>query len=275
MLIIFIEVIIIAMITRKREHLIQIFLFLLVLSLSAAACGFPGVLPAPSATPSPFPHTATPSYTIAPTATASPTATITPTPSKTPWPTSTPTYAILRGVVQPAQVNCRYGPGAMYIYKYGLREGNMLEVIGRNEPGSWILVQAIGGNNPCWMNAELMEIRGDVMTLAPADPHIIMAWSPYYNSLTGVSAVRDGDQVTISWHPLVLRAGDDAEQTPYVVEAWLCQGGQLVFTPFGAYQTQLVVSDEPGCAEPSYVRVMGAEKHGYTPWIKIDLPPRE
>lgn len=263
------------MYNTHKQNLICLSLLLFALLFSTSACSYPGVLPAPSATSSPIPSTATPSLTLASSATASPTATVTPPPSKTPWPTATATFAILRGVVQPAQVNCRYGPGAMYLYKYGLREGNTLEVIARNQPGSWILVQAIGGNNPCWMNAELMEIGGDVMAVAPVDPHIIMAWSPYYSALTGVSAVRDGDQVTISWQPLILRAGDSAEQVPYVVEAWLCQGGQLVFTPYGVYETQLVIQDEPGCTEPSYARVMGAEKHGYTPWIKVDLPPRD
>src|SRR4030042_1735732 len=69
------------------------------------------------------------------------------TPTQSPAATSIPTYAILRGTVL-EQSNCRYGPGAAYLYKYGLYSGNNLEIIGRNEPGTWIMVQAIGGNNP-------------------------------------------------------------------------------------------------------------------------------
>jgi hypothetical protein len=142
-----------------------------------------------------------------------------------------------------------------------------LEVIGRNETGAWILVQAIGGNNPCWLKASLMDIRGDVSSLAPAS--LPLPQSPYYGPLTGAASVRDGNSVTISWNPLYLRAGDDSEQYPYLVEAWLCQGGKLVFTPIGSWETIVVVTDEPGCSEPSHARVYGVEKHGYTNWVEV------
>jgi hypothetical protein len=169
------------------------------------------------------------------------------------------------------QANCRYGPGAPYLYKYYLVPGSNLEIIGRNELGTWILVQAIGGNNPCWVNASLMEIRGDVMTVAPT--YLPLPQSPYYGPLTGVSAVRQGNEVIISWNELVLRAGDDSEQYDYLIEAWLCQNGQLVFMSIGSYATIVNVLDEPGCIEPSHGRVYGVEKHGYTNWVTIPWPP--
>ena len=49
--------------------------------------------------------------------------------------------------------------------------------------------------------------------------------------------MRHGDEVVISWDPLYLRAGDDSEWFPYLVEAWVCQDGRLVFTPLGSYET--------------------------------------
>jgi hypothetical protein len=195
-----------------------------------------------------------------------PSSTVTMTASPSSTPTVIPTYAILRGTVR-EQSNCRYGPGAAYLYKYGLYSGNNLEVIGRNETGSWILVQAIGGSNPCWLKATLMDVKGDIITLAPAS--MPLPQSPYYGSLTGVASVRDGDRVTISWHPLYLRAGDDSLQYPYLVEAWLCQTGKLVFTPIGSWEPIVVVTDEPGCSEPSHARVYGVEKHGYTNWVEV------
>lgn len=166
--------------------------------------------------------------------------------------------------------NCRYGPGAAYLYKYALIEGSNLEIIGRNERASWLLVRAIGGSNPCWVKADLMEARGEIADLSPAELPLPM--SPYYGPLTGASASRSGSEVTISWHPLVLRPGDDSEQYPYLVEAWLCQGGELIFTPIGSYQTMIKVNDEPGCDPPSHGRVYGVEKHGYTRWIAIPWP---
>jgi hypothetical protein len=169
------------------------------------------------------------------------------------------------------QSNCRYGPGAAYLYKYGLYPGNNIEIIGRNDPGTWIVIQAIGGANPCWVKASLLEIKGDVMAVAPMELPLPM--SPYYGPLTGVAARRKGDTVTISWDSLVLRAGDDSLQYPYLVEAWLCQGGQLTFTPIGSWETSVTVTDEPGCPQPSHARVYGVEKHGYTLWREVPWPP--
>jgi len=190
-------------------------------------------------------------------------------PTVTPLPTFTPTYAILRGTVL-EQSNCRYGPGAAYLYKYGVYADYYMDMIGRNETGTWVVVQAIGGNNPCWVKASLINIKGDVMSLAPTS--LPLPESPYYGPLNGVSAVRNGDSVTISWDPLILRAGDDSDQYPYLVEAWLCTNGQLAFTPIGSRETILTVQDESGCVETSHARVYGVEKHGYTAWVNIPWP---
>jgi len=222
--------------------------------------------PLPTDTPTEIP-TDTPTNTPVPTDTATATATLTP--------TVTPTYAIFRGKVIPDRANCRYGPGAAYLYKYGLVGGSNLEIIGRNELGTWVLIQAIGGDNPCWVKAELMELKGEALTLEPVDVHIVQGWSPYYPPLTNVSAVRDEDdesKVTVFWSPLVLRAGDDAEQVPYVVEGGVLDAGEIVFTPIGAYETVALVIDEPGCDEPSHGRVLAAEKHGYTAPVEIPWP---
>jgi len=217
----------------------------------------------PSQTPQP---SQTPSPTITPTSTSTSTPTSTQTPVLTSTPTSTPTYATWRGTVL-EQANCRYGPGAAYLYKYGLYPGNNLEVIGRNEPGTWIVVRAIGGTNPCWVKASLLDIHGDVMSLAPAS--LPLPQSPYYGPLTGASSQRSGDSVVISWNPLILRAGDDSLQYPYLIEAWLCRAGQLTFTPIGSWEAIVNVQDESGCSEPSHARVYGVEKHGYTKWVEI------
>jgi len=110
------------------------------------------------------------------------------------------------------------------------------------------------------------------MSLAPMS--LPLPWSPYYGPLTGVWAEREGDSVMISWNPLALRAGDDSLQFPYLVEAWLCMDGKLVFTPIGSWDTILSVQDEAGCTEPSHARIYGVEKHGYTAWVTIPWPQR-
>jgi hypothetical protein len=161
----------------------------------------------------------------------------------------------------------------MYLFKYSVF-GN-IELIGRMEKGTWLLVQAIDGDNPCWVNGEMMEIQGNEAALEPVDPHSVLPWSPYYGPLTSVSAVREGDVVTVFWDPLPLRSGDDSEQVPYVVEAWVCINGEIVFSPVGAYALAVEVTDEAGCSEPSHARVFAAEKHGYTQWVEITWPPPE
>jgi hypothetical protein len=81
--------------------------------------------------------------------------------------------------------------------------------------------------------------------------------------------------VTVFWHPLILNAGDDSEQVPYIVEAWVCQNGQMVFLPASTYQTALAITDEPGCSEESHARFIAAEKHGYTRRVLVPWPPAE
>jgi hypothetical protein len=216
-------------------------------------------------------YTRTPASTATetplPTRTSIPTAM--PTPTEIPTATPVPTYVILRGQVL-VRSNCRYGPGAPYLYKYGLVPGSNLEIIGRTDLGTWILVRAIGGNNPCWVKASLMDIKGDVMNVEPT--YVPLPPSPYYGPPSGVSAQREGNEVHISWNPINLRAGDDQAAASYVVEAWVCQAGQLIFTPVGSYYPSATVLDEPGCSQPSHARLLGAEKHGYTRAVEIPWP---
>jgi len=226
-------------------------------------------------TPSPLTDlSATPTETSVPALAPSPTSSLTATlePIETSTPTIIPTYAILRGEVL-VRSNCRYGPGWGYLYKYGLVVGSNLEIFGRTDDGKWILIRAIGGTNPCWVKASLMDIKGDVMAVEPT--YIPLPQSPYYAPLRGASAWRDGRYVTISWHAMSLRPGDDSGQYPYLVEAWVCDGEKLRFTPIGTYETSLTMVDEPGCTELSYGRVYGVEKHGYMRWIEIPWPQNE
>lgn len=221
--------------------------------------------------------------TLPPTTTSLPTASPFPTRTETMTPTliAVPTYAILRGTINVEHASCRYGPGAMYLYLYGLLQGANQDIIGRTDTGKWLLTRSRGDNKSCWVKASLMDIKGDVMSvemvypdkyhLPPSNQHYLSPWD--------VAAIRHGDQVVISWKSEALRPGDgegDEEGRAsilYVVETWVCQGGQLIFTPVGVYGPQATVSDEPGCSEPSYGRVFFAEKHGYQGPSEIPWPP--
>jgi hypothetical protein len=235
----------------------------------------PTLADTPTATINP---TATPTHTALPTETHTPTATRTPLPSATRTVTATPvpTYVKLRGKVIIDQAVCHYGPGAPYLYKYGVYKDSNLEILRRIEYGNYVEVQAIGGDNRCWVREDYFELKGDFLDLEPVSAaDVPLPITPYYGSPGGVSASRSGNEVTISWNPLILKAGDDSEQVPYIVEAWVCQEGEYRFKPTGAWTTSVTILDEPGCELASGGFFTAAEKHGYTPRIPIDWPTSE
>lgn len=171
------------------------------------------------------------------------------------------------------QAVCHYGPGAPYLYKYGVIQGSNLEILARDELGVYLEVQAIGGNNPCWVKGEYMKVKGSLTDLQPIRTlDVRLPISPYYKPTLVVSSRRSGADVTVFWQKYTLRAGDDSEQVPYLIEAWVCHGGQVAFTPLGAYETALKIPDEPGCAAPSHARFYAVEKHGYIGPVEIPWP---
>uniref|UniRef100_A0A7C4PM39 SH3 domain-containing protein n=1 Tax=Anaerolinea thermolimosa TaxID=229919 RepID=A0A7C4PM39_9CHLR len=230
--------------------------------------------PAPSITytlewtssPTLQPFTATPTVTITPTLTPQSTSTFTPAPTRV--------YQKLRGEVIVEQAVCHYGPGAPYLYKYGVYQGSNLEVLRRVEGSNYVEIRAIGGTNACWVKVDYLKIQGNWLDLEPVSAdQVVLPRSPYYNPPTGVTAQRSGSVVTVSWYGIDLRPGDDSEQTPYIVEAWVCQQGKILFLPVGTYRTAVEITDEPGCAQPSRARLTAAEKHGYTAFVDIPWPP--
>ena len=156
--------------------------------------------------------TPTATFTAKPSATATATSTNTPSPTftRTASPTLIPTYEILRGEVNVPHVSCFYGPHKSYLYKYGLVGGSNLEIIGRNIDTNYIEIRAIGGTNPCWMNFEWMNVKGDINLVRPIPAtEVVLPQSPYYGPVSGVKATREGDQVTISWNYLAISPGKD------------------------------------------------------------------
>lgn len=255
----------------------SVILFLIILSACAprSAADAPAALTETPARTSETAQTSTPAPTHTPGSTA--TATFTPEPTATISPTVTNTpVEKLRVNITIENAVCHYGPGKPYLYKYGVHKGYVMEALSRDVTGTYIEVQAIGGDNPCWVNADYMEFQGDMQALKVVRPEEIkLPMSPYYAPPVKVEAGRSGDEVVVTWMPLNLKAGDSSEQTPYIVEAWVCLAGGLVFQPVGSYQPRVVIVDEPGCPEPSGARLLAAEKHGYTRPVEIIWPPAQ
>ncbi|HVN16762.1 MAG TPA: ATP-binding protein, partial [Anaerolineales bacterium] len=176
----------------------------------------------------------TPSVTPSPTLTTTFTPTITDTPTITPI----PTYAVLPGMVI-NDTACFYGPGNVYLQKYGLKGGANLSVVGinQNTTGIWLYVQnsftpLARAANPCWVNLKNMRVVGNLADLQPAYPDKSpLPKSPDYPAPTNVMAIRSGDQVTITWDyttPVPPGMRESTDSPLWLVELWTCQKGQLV-----------------------------------------------
>ena len=233
-----------------------------------------------------LPVTVTPRPTSAESPTPSSTPTETATPSSTPTPSTTPTYAAPRiRVLMWSQ--CRYGPGVGYLYEYDLFEGNLMEVIGWQEilawksdgvwePSIWLYVRALGGVNICWVNSNLVKVYSGSIFDAPRFT-ARMPFSELYRAPKAVEAWRDGNNVTVMWSSVWMTEDD---YRGYLVEAWVCHGGQLYLAPVGYAGVNIanpavIIPDEPGCSEPSNARLYAVEKHGYTQWIRVPWPEFE
>jgi hypothetical protein len=261
-------------------------------TITASQLWHMGAASPPASTPTPLasvtpPPSATRTDTPAPTFTATQTETVTPTPTETatatPSLTPVPTFAVLQGELV-NRVACRYGPGDIYLYRFGLIPGNRMEVRGRVDRGTGRLAQTWLWGLPeffpdvCWVNARDVKLAGDLASLEVVYPEKVdlpivpdRPWPPPQN----VEATRLGDEVTISWDFFDVPLGEreSANSPRYVLEVWLCQNGQVTFNPIPVYEgTKVSVIDQAGCAEPSHGRIVLAEKHGYVGPVEIKWP---
>jgi len=132
----------------KRRFLLAGLLFILL-----TACTMPVQAPTPTFIP--------------PTQTPRPAATRVSTP-----PTATPVELALR--VTSERVNCRYGPGVVYVFVTELKRGQAARVIGRNENSTWWYIRDPGNpNGNCWVSAEVTKIQGDADDLPVTNPPLI------------------------------------------------------------------------------------------------------
>ena len=93
--------------------------------------------------------------------------------------------------------------------------------------------------------------------------------------VTGVA--RTGNTIKVNWEFFDVGKGQypnhDETFYRYLIEAWLCKAGKIVFSPsgWGPYGPAVTdgitvfanLQDEPGCTEPSHARLYLAWAHGY------------
>jgi hypothetical protein len=165
------------------------------------------------------------------------------------------------------QANCRYGPGKAYLYSHGLYTGDRVEVHGRSSSGSWLWIKPENLDRHCWAAASVLEVSGDVKALAIIQ--FQLPKSTLYGPPTDVRAVRDGDLVTVYWEPVWMTEDD---YRGYLIEATICQGGQLVWMAVAIDGTSYEFTDEHSCSGTSSGQLYTVEKHGYTDSVEIPWP---
>jgi len=229
------------------------------------------LMPDPTDIPAPT-RSATAAQPSTPAETSSPTAT--PAETEIPTVTATPTVGMTQpppeGIVNVAQANCRYGPGAAYLYKFGLYQGISVEIQGRTDRGDWVYVLPLWYETGCWIKASLLDVTGEIFSVEPY--YGSLPFQEYYPPPEITGLTRKGDEVWIAWSDVGMT---EDKYRGYLIEAWLCTDGQLVFSPVGIDGTFVVLKDEAGCDEPSKARIFTAEKHGYSKWRIIPWPPAE
>jgi hypothetical protein len=215
----------------------------------------------PSATPLAI---ATPSATA--TATRTPTTTLIPTVTSTATISPTPTFDFPDATVL-EQANCRYGPGVAYLYSHGLYTGDRAEVNGRSASGTWLWIQPENLERHCWAAASVLEVVGDIMTVKVVQSQL--PYSDFYGPPEDVEANRDGDEVTISWDRVEMTEDDDRG---YLIEAVVCQNGQLVGVAVQTEETSYTLDDDNSCSGESSGRLYTVDKHGYSDPVEISWP---
>ena len=220
--------------------------------------------------------TATSAQTDTPTATSPSTQTITSTVTFTstielsPTATATPTFAFPTVTVN-KQAHCRYGPSVAYLHAADLYAGDAGSVRGRYIYSNWLYVKFDKLNYFCWVAPSVVDVVGDVSTVAYEELNLQSIGSNQYGPPSGVTAVRAGNQVTITWNQVKMTKDKDRG---YLLELLVCQDTIYKWWT-DSYpdqeSTSYTVKDEAGCAQPSSGKLYTVEKHGFSepaiiPW---------
>ena len=249
----------------------SILLILLFVSACATSTAQPLTPTAPVSTATEE-FTETPEFTSTPTrtATSEPTVTFTPTIELSPTISFTPTFAFPSVGVN-KQAHCRYGPSVAYLHAADLSPGDVGTVRGRFIYSNWLYIKFDKLNYFCWVAPSVVNVVGDIATVAYTELNLQSIGSNMYGPPGNVTAVRDGNRVTISWNKVEMTNDDDRG---YLLELFVCQDGNYLWWT-DSYpdqdSTSYTVKDEAGCNQPSSGKLYTVEKHGFSepaiiPW---------
>lgn len=223
-----------------------------------------------TATSAPSTETPKPTFTSSPTRAFTPTITPTPTIVLSPTITATPTFAFPTITVN-KQAHCRYGPSVAYLHAADLYPGDTGTVRGRYIYSNWLYIKFDKLNYFCWVAPSVVDVVGDVSTVAYKEFNLQSIGSNMYGPPRNVTAVRSGNEVTISWDQVRMTLDDDRG---YLLELFVCQDTIYKWWTDSypdQHSTSYTVRDEAGCAQPSSGKLYTVEKHGFSepaiiPW---------
>lgn len=223
------------------------------------------------ATPTAIAATSTATLTETPEATFTPTETLTSTVTFTPTITTTPTFAFPTVTVN-KQAHCRYGPSVAYLHAADLYPGDAGTVRGRYVYSNWLYIKFDKLDYFCWVAPSVVDVVGDVATVARKELNLQSIGSNQYGPPKGVTAVRDGNKVTITWNQVQMTKDKDRG---YLLELFVCQDTIYKWWTDSypdQYTTSYTVKDEAGCAQPSSGKLYTVEKHGFSEPAVIPWP---
>ena len=238
------------------------------------------IQPSAPAKNAPITATAAPSSTATATLTLTPTSTLTvaPTFTLTPTETAEPSLQGVDGSVLD-HTTCFYGPDSYFLFRYGVIEGNKIQVFGKDINNLWAYVQVEGYEGYCWLRLRQIKFDGtmdELKVLYPGEVSLPLSflWPVPQNVETARTVA--GDKMSIVWDAYILPDGEmESPESPrYMLELWTCQGGVLSFGFQWIWALpEILITDEPGCSEPSHGNIYLVEKHGYAGPVEIPWPP--
>ena len=238
---------------------------------TATADSLTAVAAAWTQTPAPT-FTLTPTDTLTPTLTLTPTETLPPTLTFTPTITATPTFTFPTVTVN-KQAHCRYGPSVAYLHAADLYAGDVGTVRGRYIYGNWLYIKFDKLNYFCWVAPSVVDVVGDISAINYKELNLQSIGNNMYGPPTGVTAIRNGNKVTVSWKRVEMTKDDDRG---YLLELFVCQNGAYIWWTDSypdQYTTSYTVKDEAGCAAKSSGKLYTVEKHGFSQPAIISWPP--
>ena len=174
------------------------------------------------------------------------------------------------GTVSVEQAHCRYGDSKAYLHKFGLKEGDLLILDGRNYLAYWLWVQPIGYDGHCWIAANLVRLPDgfDPKSLPVVD--LVLPTSGHAPTPTGLSVTRQGDKATIQWDSSKIGGDDNAG---YLAQVWYYQNGNFIVVALHTEKDPPVFEITADKGTEVHVRAFNVHSTGYSQYAEYRGTP--